>query len=269
MVKKFNFRGLMAPVFTAFNDDNTVNCNNIRAYAKYLKDKEIDGVLVNGTTGEGMSMTVNERKKVAEEWLIAGDEYKITVMVQIGGTPYPDVLELAQHAERIGVDAVLCLPELYFKPNTEAALIEYLLPIAKRCPTIPFLYYHIPMFTNVALDMNRFCMLAKEKIPNFVGIKYTSGDLQKVVACANTDLAVFIGADSILTGAFALGFDSAIATTLNIFPEISQAILRSVKEENLAEARRFQKRLNDKIADISKRGKTWFIYNNHLFFNYS
>lgn len=240
------------------NFSDTVNYNIIPSYAKYFKNREIEGVLVNGTTGEGMSMTVEERKKTAEAWIAAGHVEGLTVMVQIGGAPYPDVIELAKHAEKIGVESVLILPELYFKPQSEEALVNYLSSIAKHCPSVALLYYHIPKFTNVIVDLPRFFSLAKEKIPSFAGIKYTSGDLEKIAPCVNSDLAIFIGADTILSAAFALGFNSAIATMLNIHPEYAQAILRSVREENLAEARRFQKRLNEKIADITKRGTKLF-----------
>lgn len=91
-------------------------------------------------------------------------------------------------------------------------------------------------------------------MPTFVGIKYTSGDLEKIVACVDTELAIFIGSDTILCGAFALGFDSAIATTLNIFPEIAQGIQASVEKENLTAARRYQKLLNEKVMEITSRG---------------
>jgi N-acetylneuraminate lyase len=70
-------------------------------------------------------------------------------MVQISGAPFPDVIEMAKHAESGKVDAVLCLPELYFKPKTEEQLVGYLQDIAAHCPSIPLFYYHIPRFTNV------------------------------------------------------------------------------------------------------------------------
>lgn len=70
-------------------------------------------------------------------------------MVQIGGCPLPDVLALAKHAQQIGVDSMLCLPELYFKPTTSEELINYLKQVAGAAPNIPLLYYHIPAFSNV------------------------------------------------------------------------------------------------------------------------
>lgn len=96
-----------------------------------------------------MLMNVLERKQVTEAWKKACDVNGIVLMVQIGGAPYPDVVELAKHAEKLQVDGVLCLPELYFKPKSPEKLTDYLKNVAVHCPSIPFFYYHIPMFTDV------------------------------------------------------------------------------------------------------------------------
>lgn len=70
-------------------------------------------------------------------------------MVQVGGASIADVHELAAHAERYGVDAVLCLPELFFKPKVEEDLVHYMKEVALCCPTRPLFYYHIPQITDV------------------------------------------------------------------------------------------------------------------------
>lgn len=68
-------------------------------------------------------------------------------MTQIGGTS--DVYELANHAEKLEVSAVLCLPDYFFRPTVEEELVDYLKNIAEYCPTRPLYYYHIPQFSNV------------------------------------------------------------------------------------------------------------------------
>uniref|UniRef100_A0A336MUX9 N-acetylneuraminate lyase n=1 Tax=Culicoides sonorensis TaxID=179676 RepID=A0A336MUX9_CULSO len=160
MQKKFTFKGFMAPVFTPFDSNGAVNLNIIPQYADYLKQKGIEAVLVNGTTGEGMSMSVEERKSVAEKWFVETRRLNITMMVQIGGTTSADVFELvciffvicvlkAKHAEQLGVEAVLVLPQLYMKPKTEDELVDYLTDVSSHCKNTPLFYYHIPKYTNV------------------------------------------------------------------------------------------------------------------------
>lgn len=213
-------------------------------------------MLVNGTSGEGMLLNVHERKLTAEAWKVACQKYEIVLMVQIGGASYPDVVELAMHAEKLCIDGVLCLPELYFKPKTPEKLTEYLKNIALHCPTTPFFYYHIPMFTDVNLHMPTFLDLAEDAIPNFHGIKYTSGDLDQGSGCLKTGRTIFLGADSILCGAIAAGFDSFIMTTLNICPEVSEEIIEHMRSGNVEAARDAQRDLNDRTAAILK-GADW------------
>ncbi|XP_063699839.1 N-acetylneuraminate lyase A-like [Culicoides brevitarsis] len=258
-MSKFTFRGLMAPVFTVFNEDNSVNVDSIKKYAEYLKKNEVNGVLVNGTTGEGMSLSVSERKSVTEAWTKVCKELDIALMVQIGGAPYPDVVELAKHAYATKVPAMLCLPELYFKPKTEEDLVDYLKSVSKHAPGVALFYYHIPMFTGVSLNMPRFINLAKASIPEFAGIKYSNGDLEQISPAVESGVTVFIGSDMILCSALTLGFDSSIMTTLNICPELSVAILKAVKEGRTEDAKKLQWKLNKRVMEITENGKLGWI----------
>lgn len=126
-----------------------MNYDHIDEYCKYLKSKGVDGALVNGTSGEGSCLRLDERKRLAEVWLKACKKYGVTLMLQIGGCDVLSVHELAQHAEKIGVDCVLCLPDLFFKPKIEEDLVTYIKNVAHYCPTRPLYYYHIPRMSGV------------------------------------------------------------------------------------------------------------------------
>ncbi|XP_041767803.1 N-acetylneuraminate lyase A-like [Anopheles merus] len=254
-MKSFSFIGLMAPVFTPYTNNNEkVNINAIEPYVELLKANHVNGVLVNGTTGEGMLMTTEERMLVTEAWQRSCKKHGITIMIQIGGAAYPDVVQLAQHASNMDVDAVLCLPELYFKPKSCEQLVTYLKGVAMHCPTTPFFYYHIPMFTDVNLHMPTFLDRAEKEIANFRGIKYTSGDLEQGSSCLKEGRTIFLGADTILCGAVAAGFDSFIMTTINICPEAALEIIAAMDRGAVADAREKQRLLNARIAEILAHG---------------
>lgn len=252
----FKFKGLMAPVFTSFNNDQkkSVQIENIDNYANFLKSEGIHGILVNGTTGEGPVLSLAERKLVTEKWWQAATKHDLTLMVQIGGAPLPDVIEMAIHAESLGVHAILCLPELYFKPKTIEDLVEYFKLIAKYCPKTPLLYYHIPMFVGLNFNMPPFCDLAEATIPNFVGIKYTSNDLAMGSACLKPGRSIFLGADTLLSAGLVLGFDSAIMTTLNICPAVSLTIMKHITNGQIKEAQKTQKELTARVDKILANG---------------
>lgn len=127
----------------------TINYDVIDKYAHHLKTIGMHGVMINGMTGEGMTLTMDERKKLTEKWLEVTRKYEMKMIVNIGGLNLPETYELAEHAERMKVDGVLLLPDLFYKPKTEEDLMMYLKNIMTYMPTRPVFYYHIPMMTDV------------------------------------------------------------------------------------------------------------------------
>ncbi|XP_034937863.1 N-acetylneuraminate lyase-like [Chelonus insularis] len=257
----YNFRGYIAPVFTPVTAEKNLNLSIISEYAKYLSKNGIQGVLVNGTSGEGMSMSVADRKKVAEAWAGAIKETRQHLMIQVGGASLPDVIQLAKHAEKIKADSILCLPELYFKPNNSAQLIEYLKIVSEAAPKTPLLYYHIPMFTHVNIHMGEFLNKIGDTIPTFVGIKFTSNNLEEgaqAVEANSKKNIIFLGNDQLMSAAFAVGMDSFIATSVNIFPDIAIKILETAKKGDCFKANEIQKKLSQAVIAISKYGN-WVV----------
>lgn len=174
------------PTFTPFKEDGQVNYDMIEPYAELLKSKGLSAFLVNGTSGEGMTMSVVERKKALECWHKACKKLDVILMVQVAGCPFADTVELAKHAASLNVDGILCLPELYFKPKTIQKLVQYLKDISVHCSDIPLYYYHIPIYTQVDLPMASFMELARKEIPTFAGIKFSSGDMKKLYLALST-----------------------------------------------------------------------------------
>ncbi|KAB0804343.1 hypothetical protein PPYR_01313 [Photinus pyralis] len=253
------YEGLIAPVYTPFNNDPTrsLNLEILPSYAQYLIDNGITGILINGTAGEGTVMTVEERKLVAEVWAQLCSQGQLHLMVHVGGVPLPDVLELAQHAEHIGANSILCLPELFHKPATCDDLIRYLQLVSQAAPNTPLFYYHIPSYSGVNLHMGEFLNKVQGSIPTLSGIKFTSTVLDEGYAAlkaCNERFTVFLGSDTVMAGAYALGFESAIATTLNMLPQFGQQIVQCIKDGNIKEAQEKQNDLNSALEIIAKHG---------------
>ncbi|KAL0126096.1 hypothetical protein PUN28_004902 [Cardiocondyla obscurior] len=204
-----------------------------------------------------MSMSVGERKLVTEAWVKAVKKTKQHLMIQIGGAALPDVIELAKHASSQHVDSILCLPELYFKPSTSTQLIEYLEIIGKAAPKIPLLYYHIPMITNVNIHMGQFLESIGDKIPSFVGIKFTSANLEEGAQALHADnkkYVIFLGNDQLINAGCALGMDSFIVTSMNLLPEFILELLANCKNGNISKAKDMQEKLSNSVNAITKHG---------------
>ncbi|XP_014219182.1 N-acetylneuraminate lyase isoform X1 [Copidosoma floridanum] len=257
----FTYRGLIVPVFSPFNNDanRSLNLSLIPEYAKFLASKNVTGILVNGTTGEGTSLSIAERKRVAEVWAGAVKKTKQHLMIQVGGASLADVKELAAHAEGLNVDSLLCLPELYFKPATVEKLTEYLRAVGECAPKTPLLYYHIPSQTSVNVHMGRFLEYVGDKIPNFAGIKFTSNDLDEAYQAltANGRFAVFLGSDVTMSAGCTLGINSFIMTSLNFIPEPALELLEFEKgNRDLRAARKNQEFIIKTVKEVTRYG-TW------------
>lgn len=138
-------------MYTPFNNDVklTINYDVIDKYAYHLKKMGMHGVMVLGLTGEGMTLTLEERKKLTEKWFEVTRKYDLKMLVNIGGFALPEVYEFAEFVEKLKVDGVLLLPDLFYKPKTAEDLMLYLKDIMVKMPTRPTFYYHIPMMTDV------------------------------------------------------------------------------------------------------------------------
>jgi len=261
MKPQLKFSGLMCPVFTSFQDDKKrmVNYDKIDEYAKMLKMKGVDAVLVNSAIGEGVCLRLDERKRLCEEWLNACRKHQLMCMVQIGGACIADVYELAEHAEKIGVDACICLPDLFFRPLCEEDLVQYLRDVAQRCASRPLLYCHIPKLTRVKLSMPRLCDLAERDIPSFNGIHYCSSKLDDCCACLRPNRTIILGCDSILLAGLVQNIDAHCLTTLNHYPELVIEIREHVRNNKLHDAMVAHTKLVQRIHDIYKRGQDFVL----------
>ncbi|KAH9643028.1 hypothetical protein HF086_013589 [Spodoptera exigua] len=222
----FEVAGILAPVFTPMTDTGAVKLSVIPAYMEHLKKHRVDGILVGGTTGEGMSLDVEERKSLLEAWMSVARPLNTKVIAQVGGAPLPDVLELAKHAEKLNVDGIMALPELYYKPKTVDQLIGYLHKVSSAAPTLPLLYYHFPMMSGVNVNMKELFSSASSKLPNFKGAKADLDVAEQVAALLAQDQKIFIANHCFdISGLISPVFtpvDSEGALNLNVIPQYAQ-----------------------------------------------
>ncbi|CAH0594378.1 unnamed protein product [Chrysodeixis includens] len=249
----FDVEGILAPVFTPFLQTGCVDFSIIPIYMAHLNKNRINGILVGGTTGEGMLLNVEERKTLLEAWVSAAKPFAAKVIAQVGGAPLPDVLELAKHAEKLGVDGIMTLPELYYKPKDEHQLVDYLEAVSKVAPTLPLIYYHFPMMTGVNVNMPQLFSIASSKLTNFKGAKADLAVAEQVADQLLDGRKVFIANHHIVPSAL-MGHHSSIATVSNIFPDLILDATDAVKRGDLDEARVIQKRLNKLVEGIASHG---------------
>ena len=220
---------LIAAPFTPMNADGSVQYSQIGATAEFLRAGGVDGVFIAGTTGEGMSMTMAERKKLAEAWREAAGALK--VIVHVGHLCLSDARELARHAESLGVAGVAAIGPCFFSVSSAEILAEYCQEIAAGAPQTPFYYYHIPSMARVQLRASEAFPELVKRVPTFAGIKFTHEDLEDYRRClelADGRQEIFFGRDELLIEGLAIGATSAVGSTYNFAAPMYRQLIQAV-----------------------------------------
>ena len=236
------FKGLIAAVFTPMKEDGSINRVQIEPIVEHLIEDGIDGIYVCGSTGEGASLTSEERRKVAEAYVdaIAG---RIKVIVHIGHNSLLEARNLANNAKEIGADAIAAVPPSYFKPSSLNNLIGCLNEITIGISNLPFFYYHIPKLSGINLDMVEFLRKVEKKISNFVGIKYSDTNIYEFQACTeykDGKYTILFGCDEMLLSALSASAVGAVGSSYNFTAPIYRKIIDAFNASKMKEACRYQ-----------------------------
>jgi N-acetylneuraminate lyase len=251
------FRGLIAAPHTPFRPDLSLNLDAIEAQAEHFLRSGVSAVFICGSTGEGPSLTQEERRQLARRWTEVLRGTRLPVMVHVGSNCLPDAQALAAHAQTCGADAISAMAPFYYKPATVSDLVEYCASIAGAAPALPFYFYDYPGMTGVRLRMATFLEEASVRIPSFAGLKHSSGDLTQVQSClraAGGSLNVLLGCDELLLAGWALGVPGAVGTTFNVAAPLYLQILAAFERGDLAAARRKQSEAAWMVETLARYG---------------
>lgn len=243
-------KGLIAAPHTPFTKAGRVNLSLISKQIDLLVQQKVSGAYICGTTGEGISCSVAERKAVMKAWAEA-NAGRLFVIAHVGALSLADAQELAAFAQKIGLDATSVVPPNFFKPDSVTSLLAFVQAVASRAPDLPFYYYHTGM-SGVAFPMPKFLEAADGRVPNLAGIKFNFPDLymyQQCLAACGGKYDITWGIDEWLAGAVALGAKSAIGSTYNYAAPLYHRIWRAVEQGNLAAAQEGMRKVCQ-IVDI-------------------
>lgn len=232
-----DFKGVIPAVLTVFDKEENIDEAGMRQLVSYLIGKGVNGLYLTGSTGEGFTMTSEERKRVVE---IVMDENagRVPVVVHVGAIGTKISIDLAKHAESVGADGLSSVPPFYWRFN-ENQIVKYYEDIANSC-NLPMIVYNVPLAG--LLRMNAIKRLAK--IENVKGIKYTALSLYEITQIKDEvgeDFLVYSGADEMAMAGLLAGADGIVGSFYNIMPELFINIYNAVQNKDLDEAQRLQK----------------------------
>src|SRR6185437_2703052 len=250
--------GLIAAPFTPMDDRGQINVAVIPAYYELLKNNGVNGAFICGSTGEGVSMTMDEKKAVAQAWAeCTANDKDFKVMTLVGGNTLADCKELALHAREMGIHSVSFTSPCYFKPANVSVLAEMCREISAVVPDMPFYYYHVPVLTSVNFPMLDLLKAVADTVPNFAGVKYTHEDFMDFLSCLNYQggrYDMLWGRDENMLPALSLGAKAAVGSTFNYAAPLYTDMIAAFERNDLEEAQRLQQKAIDMITLLGKYG---------------
>ncbi|HEY9364682.1 MAG TPA: dihydrodipicolinate synthase family protein [Chitinophagaceae bacterium] len=257
-MKFSHLKGLIAAPFTPMDKNRELNLSLIPEYYQFLKHNKVTGAFISGSTGEGVSMSLSEKKAVAKAWADATNhDEDFKVMTLLGGTSLTDCKELAMYAQQVGLYAVSFTAPFYFKPANATTLADCCKQIADVVPDMPFYYYHIPVLTGVDFSMIDLLKNVDGKIPNFAGIKYTHEDFMDFLSCLhfqNGKYDMLWGRDENMLPALSIGAKGAVGSTFNYAAPLYYDLIDAFNQNDFKKAQALQQRSIDMITLLGKYG---------------
>jgi 4-hydroxy-tetrahydrodipicolinate synthase len=254
-MKSAPIKGIFTPNVVPFHDDHRINEGELRRYTNWLIEKGVTGLYPNGSTGEFIRISFEQRLRVVE---IMADEAKGRVPILAGAAePNIDmVLEACKRYADLGCRAVSVTGPYYFKVS-QHSIEHYFRELAAKSP-IDILLYNIPQFSNeISLDVVKRLAADCSRI---VGIKDSSRDMPRFMDTLNEvktqrpDFSCMIGCEEILLPVLLMGGDGGTIACSGVAPEAVMKLYNSFLDGDLVEAKRIQFKLLELIKTMFAAG---------------
>ena len=230
------YQGIFPAFYACYAPDGSISPERVKAFAEYLIGKGVKGFYVGGSSGECIYHSVEERKLVLESVMEAA-KGKVTVIAHVACNNTKDSMELAAHAESLGVDAIAAIPPIYFHLPPHA-IAKYWNDISSAAPNTDFIIYNIPQLAGVSLSSQLLREMLKN--PRVIGVKNSSMPIQDIEMWRDEGAIVFNGPDEQLLSGLCAGAIGGIGGTYAVMPELYLAIYRLFREGEIAKAREIQ-----------------------------
>jgi N-acetylneuraminate lyase len=232
-------KGLVAAPYTPMRENCAVDLDRIGPLAEFLRANGVAGAFVCGTTGEGVSLTLEERRSVVERWREVAPE-GFPVAVNVSHSCIADARALAAHAQSAGADAFAATAPSFLRPESPAVLARFLAEVASAAPDLPFYYYHIPSLSGARFALADILSAVAPLAPNLRGAKFTHealDDYRRCLALEGGRLNVLFGRDEMLLAGLALGAQGGVGSTYNYAAPLYVGIMDAFARGDMDAAR--------------------------------
>ena len=243
------YHGVIPAFYACYDDNNEVSPERARKLARHLVNKGVKGLYVGGSSGECIYLEKEERMLTLEN-VMAEIKGECTVIAHVGCNNTRESMELAAHAEKLGVDAIASIPPIYFH-LPEYSIAQYWNDISSAAPNTDFIIYNIPQLAGVALTPSLFKEMRKN--PKVIGVKNSSmptQDIDTFVRIGGENCVVFNGPDEQFVSGRAIGAAGGIGGTYGAMPELFLKMDALVRAGRYEEAAPIQHEVNAIISEL-------------------
>ena len=233
------YQGVFPAFYACYDDAGNISTQRTQALARHLLASGVQGLYVNGSSGECIYLSVDERKQILEAVMEAVGG-KLTVIAHVACNNTKDSMELAKHAESLQVDAIASIPPIYFH-LPPYAIAQYWNDISSAAPKTDFVIYNIPQLAGVSLTLPLLSEMLKN--PRVKAVKNSSmpvQDIQMFKDLGGGRLSVFNGPDEQFVAGRLMGADGGIGGTYAAMPSLFLKADRLLASGNVEKARAVQ-----------------------------
>lgn len=245
MTKLEKYKGIIPAFYACYDKNGNISGERVQELAKFYLDKGVKGLYVGGSSGECIYQNVTERKEVLEN-VMAAVGGKMTIIAHVAAPSTRDSVELAKHAESLGVDALAAIPPIYFG-LPEFAIRDYWTAMM-NATSLDFIIYNIPQTTGYALSVNMLKeMMSFDQV---IGVKNSSMPVQDIYLFkrnAGKEIVVFNGPDEQFVAGRIMGADAGIGGTYGVMPELFLAANQAIEDSEIEKAQEIQIMIDDII----------------------
>ena len=242
------FQGTGVAIVTPFDSDLNVDYDSLKKLVEHLIQGGIEFLVVQGTTGESVTLTHEEKYKVLE-FVKEVNNGRLPIVLGHGGNNTAQLVDGFDSMDFNGVDAILSVSPYYNKPTQEGIYMHYE-TLAKASP-VPIILYNVPGRTASNIAPATTWALAKN-FDKIIGTKEAAGDLEqvaKVVRDTPDDFIVLSGDDALSVPHMSVGGDGVISVVANAFPREFSDMIRQALNDEYEAARKGYYQLNE-IIDL-------------------
>jgi N-acetylneuraminate lyase len=233
-------KGIIPALVTPFDENEGFDETRMRSCVRFLLGRNVNGLYLTGSTGEAFLMSPEERKRAVE---VVVDEVagRIPVIAHVGAIGTRVSIDLAQHAESTGVDAISSVPPFYYSFSQDQILSYY--RDLTGSTGLPMIAYNIPLAGVMGLDLIKRIA----DISGVTGIKYTAAthhEIMRLKAEVGQHFRIYSGSDEMALSGFSFGADGLIGSFYNLIPEVFMSLNEAMATERIEDARNLQRVAN-------------------------